>query len=204
MFCCDCHPRVAVAIRFSPEEEVIIENKVAAVHSYKQDSSTIHGDAERNARRRGSSIQNDKSDHSTKMVTSGTNSTQDDSPRRCDSVTNIEDINCNNTTNIGLLRRKEDSLAIIFMPIIIIFLVCNFPRILLDIHELATFEETVSCRKAGLNAFSVWSLILLNFSHFLLVINSTVNLFVYCTRGSRFRREFFILVNNFVNKFRFK
>jgi hypothetical protein len=45
--------------------------------------------------------------------------------------------------------------------------VCNFPRILLDIHELATFRQTLECRRAGMNAFSVWSIVVLNFSHFL-------------------------------------
>ena len=51
-----------------------------------------------------------------------------------------------------------------------------------------------------MNAFSVWSIVVLNFSHFLLVINSTANLFVYCTRGSRFRSEFFSLANMILTK----
>jgi hypothetical protein len=33
-----------------------------------------------------------------------------------------------NSTNLGLMRRKEDSLATVFLPIILTFLVCNFPR----------------------------------------------------------------------------
>ena len=63
-------------------------------------------------------------------------------------------------------------------------------------NESYNFEH----REAGLNAFSVWSIVVLNFSHFLLVINSTVNLFVYCTRGSRFRREFFNFATSIAEK----
>ncbi len=42
--------------------------------------------------------------------------------------------------------------------------------------------------------------ILLNF---LLIINYTFNLFIYCIHGSRFRRVFFNLVNAFCSKFRY-
>jgi hypothetical protein len=67
-----------------------------------------------------------------------------------------------NPRNIGLMRRKEDSLATVFLPIILVFLVCNFPRIFLDVHELATFAKTLSCRKAGMNSFSLWFVNLTN------------------------------------------
>ena len=106
----------------------------------------------------------------------------------------------NNPKNMGLIRRKEDSLATVFLPIILVFLFCNFPRIFLDVHELATFAQTLACRKAGLNSFSTWEIVMLNFSHFLLVVNSAANLVIYTIRGSKFREEFYILANSILSK----
>ena len=37
-------------------------------------------------------------------------------------------------------RKKEDNLAAVFMGFIIVFLVCHLPRLLLNIHELATIR----------------------------------------------------------------
>jgi hypothetical protein len=87
-------------------------------------------------------------------------------------------------------RRTEDSLAVVFMAIILTFLVCHTPRILLDIHEVATIANTNTCRQLGRDYFSLWSLLLLSASHFLLVVNSSVNMVVYCLFGSKFRAEF--------------
>ena len=38
-------------------------------------------------------------------------------------------------------RRFEDNLAAIFMGFVLVFLVCHFPRLLLNIHELITLRE---------------------------------------------------------------
>lgn len=72
-------------------------------------------------------------------------SVNDVSPSTVRSRNSIEnDIICNNSENpknIGILRRREDSLAAIFLPIIMIFLICSLPRIILDVDELATFHR---------------------------------------------------------------
>lgn len=91
--------------------------------------------------------------------------------------------------NTSSRRRAEDNLAVVFMAIILIFLVCHTPRILLDIRELATVHLASYCNKAGRYEFRMWSLILLNVSHFLLVVNSSVNMVVYCLLGSKFRAQ---------------
>jgi hypothetical protein len=41
----------------------------------------------------------------------------------------------------SIRRKKEDNLAGIFMGFIIVFLVCHLPRLLLNIHELATIRK---------------------------------------------------------------
>ena len=86
-------------------------------------------------------------------------------------------------------RKNEDSLAVVFMIIIFIFLICHSPRIILDIHELMTIKQSEYCNEINEFYYSSWSVILLSVSHFLLVVNSSVNMIVYCLLGSRFRKE---------------
>ena len=77
----------------------------------------------------------------------------------------------------------------VFSGIIIIFLVCHFPRIILNILELATIQRSQVCQEAGLPMFSLWSLIMISVSHLLLVFNSATNMIVYCLLSSKFRAE---------------
>ena len=95
-------------------------------------------------------------------------------------------------------RKNEDSLALVFMIIILVFLVCHAPRIILDINELVNLKKSEYCAKIGAVPFSFWSILLLNVSHFLLVMNSSVNMIVYCLLGSRFRSEVRKIMDNFV------
>ena len=95
-------------------------------------------------------------------------------------------------------RKNEDSLAVVFMIIILIFLVCHAPRIILDINELATIKMSEYCASVGSFQYSFWSILLLNVSHFLLVVNSSVNMIVYCLLGSRFRAEVRKIFDSFV------
>ena len=77
----------------------------------------------------------------------------------------------------------------IFMGIILIFLVCHFPRILLSIYELAIIRQSHACEAAGFPPFPVSILVTISVSHFLLVFNSATNMLVYCLLSSRFREE---------------
>lgn len=95
----------------------------------------------------------------------------------------------NNTNQNGGRRRNEDRLAIIFMAIIFIFIICHFPRVLLDVHELATISNKQKCKAQGQSTFPFWSHLCLSISQFLLVVNSAVNMVVYCLLGSKFRSE---------------
>lgn len=95
-------------------------------------------------------------------------------------------------------RKNEDSLAMVFMIIILIFLVCHAPRIILDINELATIKMSEYCASVDKYQYSFWSIIVLNISHFLLVVNSSVNMIVYCLLGSRFRAEVKKIMDNIV------
>lgn len=85
--------------------------------------------------------------------------------------------------------KKEDNMAVIFMGFILVFLVCHLPRLLLNIHELATIRNAMKCMKADLNPFPLWSTFAISISHVLLAINSSTNIFIYCFLSSKFREE---------------
>ena len=42
-------------------------------------------------------------------------------------------------------RRMEDNLAMIFMGIVAVFLLCHFPRIFLGLHEMVIAKESLAC-----------------------------------------------------------
>ena len=86
-------------------------------------------------------------------------------------------------------RSFEDNLAKIFLGFVFVFLICHTPRLFLNIHELIVMEEAMKCQSLRQEPFSLWSLLLINVSHFLLVLNSSTNILVYCFMSSKFRDE---------------
>ena len=94
-----------------------------------------------------------------------------------------------NLTSGSARRKNEDNLAIIFMGIILIFLICHFPRIINSLYEVATIHKSLLCAKARKPQFSLWSLMMISISHVLLVFNSATNMLVYCLLSSKFRSE---------------
>ena len=88
------------------------------------------------------------------------------------------------------VRRSEQ-------PYFLCFLGTNLPRILLDINEAATIRQARLCSDAGKNEFPLWSLLCLSVAHFLLVVNSSINVVIYCLLGSKFRGEFVKIIDLF-------
>ncbi len=122
------------------------------------------------------------------------NITHDDLTNNLESKNHVEKSNSPASTihkqkKKDIRRKNEDSLAVVFMIIILIFLICHAPRIILDINELATIKKSEYCKSINAFPFSFWSIMIMNISHFLLVVNSSVNMIVYCLLGSRFRAE---------------
>ncbi|TRY76222.1 hypothetical protein TCAL_14732 [Tigriopus californicus] len=84
-------------------------------------------------------------------------------------------------------RRVEDRMAILFMGIVTFFLLCHFPRILLNFYEMLVIEQAMACSKMGQRAFAVWAQIMTSISHFLLVTNSSINILIYSLFNTQFR-----------------
>ena len=64
-----------------------------------------------------------------------------------------------------------------------------FDRFILNIHELVTIEMAMMCIKTGMNGFPLWSLYTIKISHFMLALNSSINIFIYFFLSSRFRQD---------------
>ena len=76
-------------------------------------------------------------------------------------------------------------------------IVCNFPRVLLDIYEAVNVHQLIACAAKNQEQFPFWTWISLSVSHFLLVVNSSINVVVYCLLGSKFRNEFLKIFDAF-------
>ena len=85
-------------------------------------------------------------------------------------------------------RKQEDNLSVVLMMIIASFVVCNILRILLNMHEITVIEQIHLCRCSDLGGFPVWIIILGFISQILLVINSSINLLIYCMFGTKFKQ----------------
>ena len=97
-------------------------------------------------------------------------------------------VRSSSTANVNR-RQKEDNLAVIFMAIVIVFLVCHFPRILLSLQEMLIIKNTMACANQGHYPFPLWVLVLTYFSHILLVLNCSMNSVIYCIVSSKYRAQ---------------
>ena len=101
-----------------------------------------------------------------------------------------DDNNTNNAANENR-RKAEDKLAIIFLVIILGFIFCHFPRVAIDVHEIATLEHFNLCAKHKLTSFPAWTIVTIYISNFCLAINASLNMCIYCFMSTPFREEVF-------------
>ena len=104
-------------------------------------------------------------------------------------------------------KREESRKAQVLFVIVIIFVVCNVPRIILNMEELSAIAPSywnsynpISKENSSEQAFKTfdaikcysapfWAHILRSISKLLLTLNASVGCFVYCMICSRFRNE---------------
>ena len=60
-------------------------------------------------------------------------------------------------------RKQEDNLAVVFMGIVLIFLVCNFPRNVLSFLEMLWSRKSKQCQELNMHGFPVWALVTQSF-----------------------------------------
>lgn len=98
----------------------------------------------------------------------------------------------------GSKRRflKELNFFFIMLVIVIVFILCHTPRIVVDTWEFSHLENINYCQEKLNRPFlpSVWIQCLMHVSHLLNIFNSSVNFVIYCFIGHGFRREFFRMI----------
>jgi hypothetical protein len=85
-------------------------------------------------------------------------------------------------------QANDLNLAPILFGVVIVFGVCNLMRIVLNIYDFYVLDEIIDCEKRGVGRMPpAWIMCSISVSHFLLMVNSSVNFLVYCVAGSKFR-----------------
>lgn len=74
-------------------------------------------------------------------------------------------------------------MATIFFIIIAFFVICHTGKFVVNFYEILSI--LTGSKDDG---FPSWAQVLTNLSHFSLVLNSSVNFFIYCFRDIRFRQ----------------
>lgn len=84
---------------------------------------------------------------------------------------------------------EENRQALMLFAIVVFFIVFNTPRNFLNLYELVVFDEVIQSWNHGCKALKLWVLLVGTVSHLLLVINSSLNFFLYCGMSTTFRNE---------------
>ena len=85
--------------------------------------------------------------------------------------------------------KEEDKLAMIFMAIVIVFLICHLPRLIINIHETFTIDHVMECFRAGKPGLPTWTLMTMKMGHLFHAINSAINFLIYTCLSPKFRQE---------------
>ncbi|XP_059087453.1 FMRFamide receptor-like [Tigriopus californicus] len=86
-------------------------------------------------------------------------------------------------------QRREINLCFILLCIVFVFFICHACRIFLDVYEFSNVEKIIQCAPDRPWLPEAWGQALPYVSHFMMILNSSVNFIVYCLVGHTFRRE---------------
>lgn len=79
-------------------------------------------------------------------------------------------------------QRRDDAMAMLFFVIILCFVICHSGKFVLNFFEI---WRILTGRRH--EPWPMWAFLLTRTNHLLLVVNSSVNFFIYCFRDARFR-----------------
>jgi len=81
---------------------------------------------------------------------------------------------------------NEMNLASVLVCIVIMFLFCHFPRLIINCYEFLMIDSLNSDCDDFMPP--VWFLCLTSFMHWLLILNSSSNFIIYCFLGNKFKK----------------
>lgn len=174
------------------EQQPLNDPSISCIHGKKDknkcDIAQATSDDEKSSRAQNGT--SDKSPQTTvTSVVSGGHRLYQTSAAQTQSVAINLNAKSGSNNNSNNKQRTENNLAAIMMGYVLVFLICHSPRLLLNLHELTTIRNAMACGRAGHKTFAVWSLIVMHLSHLLLVINSSINILIYCCLSQKFRVE---------------
>ena len=79
-------------------------------------------------------------------------------------------------------QRRDNALATLFLIIIVFFIFCHTGKFILNFYEVITI---ISGHKD--DEWPMWTFVITRLNHILLVLNSSINFFIYCFRDRKFR-----------------
>ena len=87
-------------------------------------------------------------------------------------------------------QRHERELAKVLIGVVVIFIVCNTFRVIIEIDNMIGSKIVEECYKAGKHYFHLWSIIVDPLSEFMMVFNSSINTVIYGYLNKKFRTHF--------------
>lgn len=81
----------------------------------------------------------------------------------------------------------------VLFGVVIVFFMCHILRIILDLEELISYEDLNETIEKAQNNGEVcqgvqfWTMITTDISHFLIIVNASINFFIYCFLSKQFR-----------------
>ena len=81
----------------------------------------------------------------------------------------------------------ELNLATVLICIVVVFIICHVPRIILNCAELFMLDTILSCPDTFIPPN--WNLCLASVNHALLIINASINFIIYTSVGDNFKKS---------------
>ena len=78
--------------------------------------------------------------------------------------------------------------TMMLFAIVILFLISHTLRVILNIEELVNLGNVKQAKEEGCSWLQYWSVIVVPISHFLHLVNSSINLIIYCFLNTLFRK----------------
>ena len=93
------------------------------------------------------------------------------------------------TTPSRCSNHHEKELARVLIGIVVIFIFCHLLRLMINFYETLVIRNAIACELAGRNGFPLLGFIFITLSELLLVINSSLNMVIYCCINGNFRKK---------------
>ena len=101
-------------------------------------------------------------------------------------------------------RRQTKNRALTLTSIVIMYIICNIPRLVLNLAEhLIQDEKQDNMDRCGCKKEPKWFTILCSISHFLLVVNSSANFIIYGSTENKFKKTLKDIIHSFGNRVQF-